>query len=57
MTADKPDEFPWDDHDESDDSEDFDLGEECGRWSNGRLTKWCTKAGSEECEFECPYRD
>lgn len=30
-------------------------GEECGRWSNGRLTKHCAKAGSEECEFECPY--
>ena len=33
-----------------------DLGEECGRWINGRLTKSCTKAGSEECDFECPYR-
>lgn len=31
-------------------------GEECGRWMNGRLTKSCTKAGSEECDFECPYR-
>ena len=31
-------------------------GEECGRWSNGRLTRYCAKAGSEECEFECPYR-
>ncbi len=29
-------------------------GEECGRWSNGRLTRYCSKAGSEECEFECP---
>jgi hypothetical protein len=31
-------------------------GEECGRWSNGRLTAYCSKAGSEECDFECPYR-
>lgn len=31
-------------------------GSECGRWSNGRLTRWCSKAGSEECDFECPYR-
>lgn len=32
-------------------------GEECGRWANGRLTHSCSKAGSEECDFECPYRD
>lgn len=32
-------------------------GEECGRWDNGRLTHSCTKSGSEECDFECPYRD
>lgn len=31
-------------------------GEECGRWSNGRLGRHCAKAGSEECGFECPYR-
>ena len=31
-------------------------GEECGRWMNVRLTKSCMKAGSEECDFECPYR-
>jgi len=31
------------------------VGEECGRWRNGRLDKHCTKAGSEECDFECPY--
>jgi hypothetical protein len=30
-------------------------GEECGRWRNGKLDKHCTKAGSEECDFECPY--
>lgn len=31
-------------------------GEECGRWINGRLGRHCSKAGSEECDFECPYR-
>lgn len=31
------------------------IGEECGRWRNGRLSDSCTKAGSEECDFECPY--
>jgi hypothetical protein len=31
-------------------------GEECGRWRNGKLDKYCTKAGTEECDFECPYR-
>jgi len=31
------------------------VGEECGRWRNGRLSDSCTKAGSEECDFECPY--
>ena len=30
-------------------------GEECGRWSNGRLLPHCAKAGSEECDWECPY--
>jgi hypothetical protein len=33
------------------------VGEECGRWRNGRLSASCSKAGSEECDFECPYRD
>lgn len=37
--------------------EDEEPGAECGRWSNGRLTQSCAKAGSEECDFECPYRD
>jgi hypothetical protein len=32
-------------------------GEECGRWVNGRLSHSCSKAGSEECDFECPYRN
>lgn len=32
-------------------------GEECGRWRNGSLGQYCAKAGTEECDFECPYRD
>lgn len=31
------------------------IGEECGRWRNGVLDDSCSKAGSEECDFECPY--
>lgn len=31
------------------------IGADCGRWRNGRLDKHCSKAGSEECDFECPY--
>jgi hypothetical protein len=33
----------------------YDPGDDCGRWINGRLGKYCTKAGSEECDWECPY--
>lgn len=31
-------------------------GDECGRWRNGSLSRHCAKAGSEECDFECPHR-
>ena len=31
------------------------IGAECGRWRNGVLSDSCSKAGSEECDFECPY--
>jgi hypothetical protein len=46
-----------DEHDtfEQPDEDDYDPGEECGRWINGRLGQYCTKAGSEECDWECPY--
>jgi|GEM_PF-2668692 len=55
MSRDDPhDNFP-DDEDWSTDDEN--PGAECGRWSNGRLTKWCALAGTEFCDFECPYRD
>lgn len=30
--------------------------EECGRWWNGELLKTCSKAGSEECDWDCPHR-
>lgn len=55
-----PDEHDFDDDwdDEEDDFGDLDEvpGEECGRWVNGKLTDHCSKAGSEECDWECPYR-
>jgi hypothetical protein len=41
-----------DDLDEDDDMPRFD----CGRWDNGQPTRSCSLAGTEECEFECPYR-
>jgi hypothetical protein len=37
----------WDDDGDPDD--DF-LAHECGMMANGQ----CTKAGSEECDWECP---
>jgi lambda family phage portal protein len=39
------------------DGEDEDPGADCGHWSNGRLTKSCALAGTEFCDFECPYRN
>lgn len=52
----EPDDGVCPDCDEIWDMCDCHVGEECGRWMNGRLTKSCSKAGSEECDFECPYR-
>lgn len=54
-----PDEYDWDDgyYDLDDFADGPEPGEYCGRWINGRLGRYCTKAGSEECDFECPYRD
>ena len=56
----------WEAHDDQDEAHCLDcgllhdecechVGAECGRWRNGRLSDSCTKAGSEECDFECPY--
>jgi hypothetical protein len=53
-TQDQIDDEMLRDDDQEDDPE---PGEDCGRWSNGRLTESCSKAGSEECDFECPYRN
>lgn len=36
--------------------EDEDPGDECGRWDNGKLGGSCSLAGTEWCDFECPYR-
>jgi protein gp37 len=56
--SDERDEFPWDDHDDDDELTDEEMAmEECGRWNNGKLTRHCTKAGSEECDWICPLRD
>lgn len=43
--------------DDEQDEDGYDMGEECGRWTDGRLDHSCTKAGSEECDWECPYRN
>lgn len=43
-----PPQEEFDDYDESDDEEEF---EDCHMDRSG----YCGKAGSEECEFECPY--
>lgn len=31
-------------------------GEKCGRWRNGTLVSHCLLAGTEFCDFDCPYR-
>ena len=36
--------------------EEYDPGEDCGRWMNGRLSGSCRQAGTEFCDFMCPYR-
>jgi hypothetical protein len=40
--------------DDAGDGEDWDVGDECGRWLNGELSSQCSKAGSEECDWFCP---
>jgi hypothetical protein len=32
-----------------------DVSTNCGRWDNGRLGKWCVLAGTEFCDWDCPY--
>jgi hypothetical protein len=33
----------------------WETGENCGRWINGRLGSSCMLAGTEECDWDCPY--
>jgi hypothetical protein len=57
-TQDEIDDQMFQDYDDDDFVDDADMAmEECGRWINGRLGRHCAKAGSEECDFECPLRD
>ncbi len=48
------DQYGDDGYDDYDDEPD-DPGEECGRWINGALGQQCRLAGSEFCDWECPY--
>lgn len=56
-------EFPAPDDsdlDQFDDDEDgAEPGDECGRWRDGKLAPMsrCLKLGTEECDWECPYRE
>ena len=27
----------------------------CGRWRDGKLTRSCDLAGTEECDWDCPH--
>jgi hypothetical protein len=45
------------DEDYYSEEDEYDPGDDCGRWDNGRLSKYCSLAGTEFCDFECPYRD
>lgn len=51
-----PEDFDEIDDDAFLEEDGYDAGEECGRWDNGKLTHNCSKAGSEDCDWECPYR-
>jgi hypothetical protein len=50
--------YHWQDEPEPewDEEDEYDPGEECGRWDNGRLDKLCQSAGTEFCDWICPYR-
>ena len=50
-------EIDEDDFTAADDDDGYDPGEECGRWINGRLGRYydCRLAGTEFCDWECPY--
>lgn len=46
-----PDDDDFNDDDFDDEPEDW--GEDCGLDDDGQ----CSLAGTEQCDFECPYRD
>ena len=46
--------YDEDDYPDDDDEDQFDCG--AMRDMNNRMVG-CQKAGSEECDFECPYRE
>lgn len=59
MSGSDADEELYDDADRDGDDDDSWIGftdEDCGRWWNGKLTKSCQLAGTEDCDFECPLR-
>ena len=43
------------DDEDGDSSEDEDPYPDCGRWFDPVLGEQCTKAGSEECDWDCPH--
>ncbi len=47
------DEFDPFDYAEQEEDE-FDLTDDCGRWRNGTLTRYCALAGTEYCDWDCP---
>lgn len=48
MSDDPPDDWGDDEFEGADDDDDFEF--DCGMYPDGQ----CGKAGSEECDFECP---
>ena len=42
-----------DDFDESWDIEEDPAEATCGRWDNGKLTRGCSLAGTEFCDWDC----
>lgn len=40
-----------------DEENDYDPREECGRWINGKFGSSCLQAGTEFCDWDCPYRN
>jgi hypothetical protein len=51
---DYPDDYDFDGDDDDEPDEWEEAMQECGR---GQGYEGCTQAGTEYCEFECPFRD